>query len=254
MNGKYNTEDIVKFINGHIDDANANAFKQAMQNDPALAEEVEAQRKLSRLVQIAAIKQQLDTIHQEYAHEETNVIPGPKHTKTRLLWRWVATAAAIAGIGLFLFLYKSGSSTNDKLFAEYFTDDAGVPSLMGNSTTPFDDAMVYYKTGDYEQAAAKFEKLLSGKPGSDSLKYYQALCQVRLKNEDKAMQLLSSIPAIRGNELSLKAKWYISLLLIHQKKSKEAVGILEKLTNPEFAYSRKAAALLKELKEDKEAR
>ncbi|HTD99657.1 MAG TPA: tetratricopeptide repeat protein [Mucilaginibacter sp.] len=251
MSSKYNTEDIVKFINGHMDDAGADIFRQAMQEDAALAEEVEAQRKLARLVQVASIKQQLDNIHQEYTSEKTNVIPGAKHTKTRYMWQWIVAAAAIAGIGLFLFLYRVAPSANDKLFAEHFKDDDGVPSLMGNSTTSFDDAMVYYKAGDYQQAASKFDLLLAAKPGNDSLKYYEALCQVRLKNEDKALQLLSAISATPGNELGLKAKWYTALVLIHQNKSKEAVAILGKLTNPEFAYSKKASALLKELSGDK---
>lgn len=71
MNINYNTEHIVRFLNGQMSTAEVDAFQKAIQEDNALAEELEAQRKISRLVQIASIKQKLDSIHNEYAIAET---------------------------------------------------------------------------------------------------------------------------------------------------------------------------------------
>lgn len=251
MSNKYNTEDIVRFINGYMNAIDADAFKQAMQTDAWLIDEVAAQQKMSRLVQIASIKNHLDSVHHVYTSEKDIPSADTVRLKPKYVWRWLAAAAIIAGIGIFLFLYRSAPSINDKLFAAYFYDDAGMPSLMGNSTTPFDDAMVYYKAADYKQAAFKFDKLLSVSPKNDSLKYYEALCQVRLRNDDKAIQLLSAVAETPGSELYIKAKWYTALVLIRQKKSTEAILILEKVKNTESTYAKNAAKLLTDLKADK---
>jgi tetratricopeptide (TPR) repeat protein len=245
MNISYNTEDIVRFINGQMSTAEVDAFQEAIQGNTALAEELEAQRKISRLVQIASIKQKLDSAHNEYALGETNVVPIKSNTKRPATWPWVLLAAAVVGIGLFLFLYQPGSSANDKIFARYFKDDVGTPSLMGNNATTFDDAMVYYKSADYRVAASKFEKLLSQNPKNDTAKYYDALCQVRLKQENKAIALLTSVSGSAGSELNTKAQWYIALVLIHQKRSKEAIVILKNIKiNGPPVYAEKASAVL----------
>jgi tetratricopeptide (TPR) repeat protein len=246
---KYNTEDIVKFINGQMDKAELAAFGLEMNNDTALADEVAAQRNLSRVVQIATIKQQLEDIHQEFESTEKKVVAIPGRNNVRKLFGWIATAAAIAGIAIVLFLFKSGgTSNNEQIFAANFKDDAGAPSLMDNKATPFDEAMVYYKSGDYKTAESKFGKLLFDKPSNDTLKYYDALCQIRLKNEDSAAQLLSSINQPAGSDLAIKAKWYSALILIHQNKPAEAKILLTELRNSGPDYAAKAGEILVQLK------
>lgn len=245
----YKTEEIVRYINGQMDAAEAAAFENDMNLDALLMEEVAAQRRLSRVVQIASIKNSLDSIHEEFELGERKVVP--MQPVRSIVWRWVAAAAVIAGLGIFLFLYQTHSSAGDKIFAEYFSDDAGAPSLMGNTATSFDDAMVYYKSGDYQTAEVKFSQLLSVSPKNDTLKYYDGLCQVRLKNEDKALELLSSISKPESSELVIKSKWYTSLILIHQKKAKEAVTILQQLIDGKTPYVRKAESVLAELKTEK---
>ena len=127
-------------------------------------------------------------------------------------------------------------------------DDAGAPSLMGNTATPFDDAMVYYKSRDYKTAEGKFSKLLFDKPQNDTLKYYDALCQVRLKNEDSALQLLSAISQPAGSELGIKAKWYSALILVHQNKPADAKKPLTELKSSGSDYAAKAGEILAQLK------
>lgn len=246
----YKTEDIVRYINGQMDAAEATAFEQDMNLDALLMEEVAIQRKLSRVVQIASIKNRLDSIHEEFEVGESKVISINKPAKSKL-WQWVAAAAVIAGLGVFLFLHQMRSSAGDKIFAEYFSDDAGAPSLMGNTSTTFDEAMVYYKSGDYQTAGTKFNQLLSVSPKNDTLKFYEGLCQVRLKNEDKALELLSSISKPEDSELVIKSKWYTALVLIHQKKASDAVVILQQLIAQRTPYVRKATSVMDELKVEK---
>lgn len=246
MTNNYNVEDIARFINRKMDSAEAAAFEQTLQQDPALADEVAVQRKLSRLVQIASIKQKLDGVHQDYMLEETRPIPAGGNRKIPGIWGWAIAAAAIAGI--IVLLFRPDPSPNDKLFALHFKDDAGLPSLMGETTTPLDEAMVYYKSGNYQESAVKFKHILSNNPGNDTLKYYEALCQVRLKNEPEALALLSSISFPSGSEWDIKAKWYTALVLIHQKRSKEAMSILEGTKKAGSLYAGESARLLEELK------
>ncbi|MFB9843542.1 tetratricopeptide repeat protein [Mucilaginibacter ginsenosidivorans] len=246
---KYNTEDIVRFINGQMDETEAAAFGLEMNNNTTLAEEVAAQLQLSRVVQIASIKQRLDAIHLEYETVEKKAVAIPGSNNVRKLFGWLAAAAAIAGLAIVIFLFKSGgNSNNQQIFAANFKDDAGAPSLMGDKATPFDDAMIYYKSGDYKAAEGKFGKLLFDKPQNDTLKYYDALCQVRLKNEDSALQLLTSISQPADSNLGVKAKWYSALILVHEDKTGEAKKLLTELKNSGSEYADKAGELLSQLK------
>jgi hypothetical protein len=240
----YNTDDIVSYLNGRMNAPDAAAFEKALPEDPTLAEELEAQRKLSRLVQIAALKNRLNDIREEF-----EAGPGSKSAApVKKIWGWIALAAVIAGIGLFLFLFRS--SPADKIFKEYFSDDSGTPSLMGdNKATPFDQAMVYYKSGNYEAAEAGFSGILNSAHGNDSVRFYEALSLVRLKKEGQALTFLQPISGSGEGELSIKAKWYLALVLIHQNKPGEAAGLLKNLANSDYAD--KANAVLAKLKSEK---
>ncbi len=244
----YNTDDIVNYLNGRMSTAETAAFELAMSTDTALAEEVEHQRKLSRLVQIATLKNRLDTIQEEFTGAGTTVVPiKPRNSSKK--WIWMAAAAIIVGIGLFLMFYQS---PYDRVFNTWFRDDPGSPSLMGsNEATPYDRAMVYYKSGDYEAAAQGFKQIIVANSKNDSAKYYEALSLIRLKKETEALPLLSVVSASGDREMSNRAMWYQALVLIHQKKTIEASRLLQTLVGSWSDYAGKATDVLTELRNKK---
>src|SRR6202000_1747576 len=103
------------------------------------------------------------------------------------------------------------------------------------------------KSGDYRSAATGFSQALAARPNNDSVKFYEALSLVRLDQEDKAVPLLAAIST--KTELSLKAKWYSALILIHQKKPGEAAVLLRDINTEGAVYAGEAAKLLIALKE-----
>ena len=244
MQIKYNIEEIADYLNGKLEPSKALAVKQDATEDPALAGEIEAQRKLSRLVQIAALQKELDIIHVEYYAEEPNIVSINQTVKKKLAWPLIAIAAAITGLAIFLTIYKSAQPFNTKLFNQYYTDDNGTPSLMGNKSSSFDEAMVYYKSGDYQKAASDFNSLHNQQKSNDTLKYYEALCQVKLNNNPKALKLLGAISTKKGGDLYVKTAWYTALVLVKQGETKKALPILEDIqTYSSSLYAKKAASL-----------
>ncbi len=248
MSARYTIQEIADYLNGAMEPGKAATLKREAELNQALANEVDEQRKLSRLVQVSALKKKLNAIHDEFAADNIPVIPISQKTGKKYFWPLLAAAAAITGIMLFLVLFKSGNSYNTKLFNKYFNDDTGAPSLMGNSATPFDQAMVYYKDGDYEKAAGNFNRLLSNDPNNDTLKYYDALSLIRLNENGKALSLLNSVKVPAGSDLSVKAEWYTALLFVKRgdiEKAKTILTTVAGLSSP--VYSNKAAALIKEI-------
>ena len=225
MHNKYNTEEIADYLNGTLEPSKALAVKLAAEEDVALAGEIEVQRKLSRLVQIAALKKELDNIHVEYGVKEPDALSTNLFLKKKSAWPLIAIAAAITGLVIFLGIYKSTAPYNAKLFNQYFTDDDGTPSLMGNKSSSFDEAMVYYKSGDYQKAALDFNNLLDQQKSNDTLKYYEALCQVKLNNNPKALKLLGTISTKKGGDLYVKTAWYTALVLVKKGETEKALPI-----------------------------
>ena len=248
MSAKYTIQEIADYLNGAMEPGKAAKLKREAEQNQVLANEVDEQRKLSRLVQVAALKKKLNAIHDEFAADNIPVISIGQKTGRNYFWPLLAVAAAVTGIMLFLVLFKSGNTYNTKLFNKYFNDDTGAPSLMGNSATPFDQAMVFYKDADYEKAAGDFDRLLSKDPGNDTLKYYDALSLIRLNENGKALSLLNSVKVPAGSDLSVKAEWYTALVLLKQGDISKANIILTALAGfSSPVYSNKAAALRKEL-------
>ncbi|WP_428330875.1 tetratricopeptide repeat protein [Mucilaginibacter sp.] len=252
MDNEYTVQDIINFINGKMDSTAAADFSAAVKQNTKLASEVTEQKQLARLVQIAAIKGKLDVIQQPFVSSEADVVEFKPKAKQPLVWLFLAVAATIAGMAFFLFFYNSSQDTSQKIFAQYFQDDNGLPSLMGANATAMDEAMVYYKAGDHQTATAKFDALLASDPKNDTVRYYDALCKVRLKNENDAIKLLSSINSQnKDGLLYTKVRWYTALVLIHQEKIPAAVVILKQIAAADAPdYKQQAADILAKLKYD----
>ena len=251
---KYTTDEIADYLNGTAEPAKAAIIKLAAETDSELAAEIEEQRNLSRVVQIAALKKKLAVIHKEFETETTapQIFAINQKKERKLNWPLLALAAAVTGIILFIAVFKSGQSYNTRLFNKYFSDDTGAPSLMGNSATPFDQAMVYYKAGDYQKASENFEQLLQKAPANDTLKFYEALSLVRISKDEKALILLGNVHAPEGGELLTKTKWYLALIYLKQGRKKESIPILTAVEKSNSSYAGKAASLKKELVKERD--
>lgn len=196
-------------------------FEEKLQNDAAFKTQVEDVKTLFDGIQFQSLKEQLDLFHKETPLEN-------KPSKVRYLHfiKMGIAAAIIIGIGLF---WMNGNSSNDRLYAKYFTPDPGLPTTMGTTNNyTFFDGMVNYKQGDYKKAIQKWSVLEQKSPANDTLQYFLGVAYLADKNPTKAISYLSKTVDSPKNIFFEDATFYLGLAYLKVDKRTEAKNAFEK--------------------------
>ena len=207
------------------------AFEQRMTGDPALRAEVELERDNIRAVELGGVMR----VMQEMAREEreTTAYQGRRSS-------YLKYAAAIGVVIIGALWWFNRPPAHERLFAEHFEADPGLPVAMGATDDPvFADAMVSYKEGKYADARAKWSPLLQAEPLNDTLRFYIASATLAEGDSEGA---IAPFMAIAGDSASVfrdRAAWY--LFLAHLKMDDPArARSIDLSADPERAEEAKA--------------
>lgn len=234
-------ETIEAYLNQTMDASQLADFKQRLDQDPDLQQQVEDVSVLLSGIEAAALKEKLDGFHSEMEHtpleRATPVIPIKKR-KNGLL-RYAAAAAILVSLGLFWIFNQA--PTHEKLFAKHFTPDPGLPTTMsGSQQFEFDNAMVRYKQGAYQEAAQTWEQMRQQR-ASDTLDYFIGVAWLAEGASEKTIPLLEGVSTQSDSRFQEEAQFYLALAYIKENQMDKARKLL--------TFSSKAAAktLLSEL-------
>jgi len=190
------------------------AFEQRMAADTALREEVELERENIQAVELGGLSRTLKGIAQKERAED------------RAAPRWTVFlkyAAIIAGITTAAVWWMNRTPINEELYAEHFTPDPGLPVTMGTTSDPaFADAMVAYKLGDYAEARAKWQPLLSLEPDNDTLRYYLASAWLAENNTAQAIPILEELSQEPASTFTARAQWFLFLAYVRSGEEAKA--------------------------------
>jgi tetratricopeptide (TPR) repeat protein len=203
-------ERIERFINNEMSAEEKEQFENDLKSNPELSKAYEDQREIQMVVELGALSESLDEIHNE-------VVGSQKSSKNN----WWAIAAGIAIIiAAGVYLFQQGSP-QDQLFATYSTTDPGLPVPMSSvDHYVFYDAMVDYKAEKYEVAIKKWKGLVRAEPENDTLNYYVGSAYYNLESYSEAVKFFDKIDPESESELRYKSQWYriLSWIKLNEKE------------------------------------
>ncbi|MBL0128731.1 MAG: hypothetical protein IPP83_15020 [Flavobacteriales bacterium] len=215
-------------------------FEQELASDPALKAEMELQRENTLTIELGGMDRLLKSVSTEQRANGADLRTQGAGWKSYLKY---AAIVAIVLSGAFWVMTRP--TTNERLFAQHFEADPGLPVAMGSTTNlAFSDAMVAYKLGDYQEARDKWSILLKADPANDTLRYYIGSAALAMDDADAAIPFLERVAADPGSAFHDKAMWYLFLAYVQQGELAKAKAL--PLDN-DTAYGERARAIKAEL-------
>lgn len=251
---QWNETHIEAYLLGQLDEAAARSLEEAVASDPALQQELAAQRLLLQGIQL----HHRNRLKERFANLEAAQKPGqsqPELTKVRPLFAgWWAVAAAVL-ILLLAGLWRWGprqEADPQALFAAFSPHyDSGL-TVRGETTScvEIETAIAPYDAKEYALASQTLRQLLAT-PVSDScgvsvaeLRLLLGISQLFAGQTDASIRTLRPLGAS-----STDAKWYLAMSYLHQGNLAATKALLEDWEDTDSFYARQAAALLAKLPE-----
>lgn len=208
-------EAIEAFLLGTMRPEGRERFEQELVADVALRDELELQRENILAVELAGVTRTLKAARAE--HREGGAEHGGRNWYNYLK---VAAMVAVLAIGTIWWLGRP--TEHERLFAEAYVQDPGLPVPMSAVNDPlFQDAMVAYKLGDYEEARTKWGGLLQQEPANDTLQFYIANAYLAEGNAQAAMPLYEAVAEGEASAFQAKARWFLFLAYLHEGRLNE---------------------------------
>lgn len=215
---------IERFILGTLSVDERQKFEKELESNPDLQKALYQQKQLINAVEAEGLKADLDSIHHELYESTVNKNNRPLY---------FSIAASIAVLIGFSFWYFGQNDSQSELYAQYSYTDPGLPVPM-SATDSYDfyDAMVDYKTEDYQAAINKWEILLKAEPQNDTLNYYIGASYFNMESLDQAKPFLQTVSDNTTSSFRFKAEYTLLLSLLKEGKTKEVLDFNVKDGSP----------------------
>ena len=134
--------------------------------------------------------------------------------KLSSLYKYIGVAAAVIFL---LVTYNIFKDQGHPLLEEYANIKEGLPTMMSDAQHyDFDNAMTFFKEGNYKTALEKFETVEASKDiGQDTLDYFMGLCHFHLRGYSEAIDLLDSLEP--SSAYKSKSLWYVLMSYVAQE-------------------------------------
>ncbi|HTF20397.1 MAG TPA: tetratricopeptide repeat protein [Chryseolinea sp.] len=235
---------IEKYFDEGLSEFDAASFERRINTDDSFRTLVEQEKYIIGAIRIQGLKDELEQLKRMEA-----TLKDP-HTAIRQSSnrRWYALAAAVVALIIVArFALMPGVTTED-LYEDHFRPYPNVfePTLRGQSlANDRTDAFKAYEKGDYKQAAALFRTVLQRQKDPGVL-LLLGNCNLMLGNTAEAIVNFSKL-AGESSELSMQAKWFLSLAYLKDDDKTRALPLLKELAATDASYADKAKEILKEL-------
>lgn len=160
-----------------------------------------------------------------------------------------ALVAAVAVVLIIATYFVLSVDEPKDLYAEYYTDYPNVIELQQrDEISSLSNAFTNYQLGNWSEAEASFQSLISNNPQMIYPHFYRALCLLNLNKPYQAVSELEVVIQAGDSQFIQPATWYLALAQLRAGNASSVLAILREIVEGKGEYAAEAADLLDDLK------
>lgn len=250
------SEQLQKYLEGEMGEAEQLAFESQIRANPELAERVQMHRMLEEALgskKEMQVEADLRSIMEEAAEGngiEENSDSDPKPNRSRKLWTYFSSAAAVILLLVVVRFFFFGSADPDALFVQHYAAYDGSSEVRSEHGVPpnlLDAAFTAYLDSNFTEAAKAFQAILDTFPDNPRARFYLGICQLENDMPDQATHSFRRVIQHGKNLYMSQSHWYLSLACLRESDLACAKSELEILAGKPGMYRERAAAILDDL-------
>lgn len=217
-------EKIEDFLFGKLATDEINAIEKQIETDTIFAQKVNEVKSVILAVQEFSLVEKTEQWHKEL--HDTPIVPiQRKHSESYIRYISIASALLILIVCAWWWLFPS---KEEKLFADFYRPDPGLPTVMSLSENyEFEKAMVDYKSENYAEALTSWEKLLTEHPESDTLLFFIGSSLLAQKNAKASIPYFEKVISDEKSIFRSESYWYLGLALLKENQTDKAKNVIQ---------------------------
>jgi tetratricopeptide (TPR) repeat protein len=248
---------IQKYLDGEMKGDELKKFKDDLQKDPELVQELDLHRSLDGIILTQdeeRFRKKLDEAYKEYKIKSAgndNPKPSRKKEKQRL---YIAVSFA-AGFILAIIVYVSGirKESNDSIFNKYlisYTGEQSSRNLHSSLSSPdtIERAINLYNQNNYSEASQLFNQILQASPENTEAQFYNGLCFIYLNEFERAITSFDKVLNRPYNYFQEYSKWYLVMCYVRTNQNETAKILLQEIASGNGFFSNDAKKVLRKLR------
>ncbi len=232
-------EEIENYTTGNMSSSERKAFEERLTSDPALSEEYNAYMNAHKALKVLQAKYLKNKLAAPTQQQKTKIVP---FRQRRISW---AAAAAIL-ILLSGMAWFANTQYNEQAIAAAFYRP---PNLSGTKSADdaraLEEASYAFNKNDFEKAIQLTASVPQENVNYGQAQYILGHAHLKTDNLPAAETAFRNVTALGKGADYHDAKWYLALVLIKEKKEKEAIKLLDEIISEGKGGYTKAAADLK---------
>jgi tetratricopeptide (TPR) repeat protein len=239
---------IERYNAGEMSDAEKLWFDKELEGNDQLQEEVNLRKRTDVILNnkdIISLRNKLSGI--EKMRTESNHVrksKRPVYVKSSII-----LAVIVLTVGLAIFPGKN--LNNDEILSRYYkeyTPTAGQRSIETVKNENFTQALEYFETHDYRNAALYFNKVIESNPKDMSATLLHGISNFEESKYREAKQSFGKVIDDNRNLYIDQAQWYLALCYLRTDEKERAVKLMEIIGNEGGFYARDAKKILRNMK------
>ncbi|NGX84455.1 hypothetical protein [Aequorivita sp. KMM 9714] len=219
--------DMIETYLDRENDLNKHSISEEIKQIPDFEQKIEHIKKVREEIEDSIRRSKMNDFHKHVNETEDSKVKSLSSPKTKSYTMWYSAAAIL--ILLFgIFWMLDSNNTAEKIFAENFKPDIGLPLKMGNADSyEFYEGMLDYKQENYKKAISKWEVLLKDNPENDTLNYFLGVANLALGDASESLKYLTNQERFQEGMFKEEAAYYTALAKIKEGKIEEAKNLLK---------------------------